>query len=66
MLAPSGPLPATRTIPRTLKATATRTRREELTPKKKRSARGAKTTKSPVMSPEFVGLVKSNPVVWKR
>ena len=61
--APSGPPPASRTIPRRLKATASTTCRETLVPNSRRSASGAKTTKSPVIRPELVGVVKSNPVV---
>jgi hypothetical protein len=61
--APFGPPLARRIIPKRLKTTTTRTHHENLTPKMRRSARGAKTTKSLVMSPEFVGLVRSRPVV---
>jgi hypothetical protein len=64
--APSGPPPASRTIPNRLRPTARRTCREALAPKRTRSASGAKTTKRPVMRPELVGVVNSSPVVWKR
>jgi hypothetical protein len=50
-------------MPKRLNATATTIWRRALTPKRTRSARGAKTTKRPVMRPELVGVVKSRPVV---
>ena len=58
--------PARRIIPSRLRPTATRTGRENLAPKKRRCARGAKTTKIPVMNSEFVGLMKSRPAVCNR
>jgi hypothetical protein len=53
-------------MPSRLRTTARTICRERLAPKSSRSASGAKTTKRPVMSPELVGVVKSNPSVWKR